>query len=1202
MIDIVNKSEVAYKIMIRTGWVPEKGLGRLENGRKIPVSHETNSYCKNLVETVGRLLGNVNDNVEQCEERGRSCLGCDVRKKEVYTIFNDVEGYLSEDEVIPSLPKLPEVTVDVYGREINALIDTGSQITGITTELYEYIKSQVGKLPEVPIPKIQIRGAFGSRSESVRQLVLINIGLGSTQIETPVLVLRRLPKSILLGFDWLERVKGVIKCGPEKNLTIEHLGVKTGVTIGSQNETEMLGAVVNSIEIKSALKNHESENITEVINSIQSEETELSVEGFVSSLELGPDHKALLLPVLQKNKEVFTQKLGLTNKYTHEIKMADETPFVKRSYPIPFAHREQVKEKIEELEQLGVIKREATPYCSPLTYTKKKDGSVRLLLDARELNKRMVGDSEAPPLTSEILQSFHGVNYISLIDLNNAYFQIPIHDKSTKYTGFTFMGKTYTYAVLPQGLKTSVASFSRAMDIILGGEVRAFCANYLDDLIVYTKGDLSLHLDHLGQVLGRLREANMTCNIEKCNFLQVEVKLLGHVVSTKGIQMDPDKTKAIQDFPVPKTVKQVRAFLGLINYFRRFIMKYGEETKPLCELLRKDVKWRWTQVESDCFERVKRLFLETVMLIHPDPLKTYYLQTDSSAIGISGCVYQLSDSGEELVVGFCSKGLSEAEMRWTVTEQELWAIIYSLTKFETYLRGTKLVIRTDHKSLTFLHSCKLLSARMIRWVHYIGRFDYCIEYVKGKENVVADVLSRHITGVTDVQTSQNQGPQMNLFRATNSKSVREQFKSLETQQNKDESLKKIIEKICKPGTIDGDRDCLNYTLKDGILYYVNPKTGNRALVVPETMQRELITNVHEEIGHFGRFKVVALLKNRYYFANMSRKIAKVLRECAVCQQSKHEVASHSGPSKPVIAKEIGETVFADLYGPLPTGTFGYKYIFVVQDAFSKFIKLYPLRKATGGSVINCIRKFHATLHIKHVITDNGSQFISRVWEDGLAQLGIQLSHTSVRNPRPNSTERVNKELSRMFRTYCDRSHRSWVTLIPQIEDCYNKVIHTSTGFSPTEVLLGQSTRLETDKLLTAYKQSKLTTSDVDEIRQIVHENLLKAAKSRETTYNKNHRLVRFNIGDYVKLKTFPKSEASKKLTKKFTRPFIGPFKVGAIPHENVYTLVCPETNKIKGNYNAIHLFKYYINTGERAIKSPVTSSIVDQVFELAPKR
>lgn len=231
------------------------------------------------------------------------------------------------------------------------------------------------------------------------------------------------------------------------------------------------------------------------------------------------EFKRVLLPVLLDNRKAFAEKSGRTKKYEHVIRMTDETPFATRGYPVPFAYREKVENKIKEFEALGIIKRESTSYCSPLTYTLKRDGSVRILLDARELNKKMEGDVESPPLTSEILQSFQGVQFMSILDLNDAYFQIPLEKESTKYTGFTFNGKSYTYNVLPQGLKTSVGSFSRAIDLILGPELKEFSIAYLDDLCVYTKGgkgaDIQLHAEHIGRVLEKLREAGLTCKLEK---------------------------------------------------------------------------------------------------------------------------------------------------------------------------------------------------------------------------------------------------------------------------------------------------------------------------------------------------------------------------------------------------------------------------------------------------------------------------------------------------------------------------------------------------------------------------------------------------------------------------------------------------------------------------------------------------------------
>lgn len=1119
--------------------------------------------------SIGVLLENQFNHVIECDEEGLACDLCTSRGREVLSISHELDelDYLGVDY---SLPRLPEIGVDVYGMRISALIDTGSQISAITRELHDSIRKERGDLPEIAIPAIQVQGAFGSRSESANRMVLIELSLGGTIIETSMLILHRLPRSMILGYDWLEHVKGIVECGRERTLSIEHLGVRTSVKINSSCELKRLGGRDNANMINTMLE-------TDAQPAVYNEASEKinnsgKVATYLDEMGLNDEQKKLLLPVLNRYSRVFTDELGLTDRYEHVIELIDDTPFIKRSYPIPLAYREEIKRELDGLEGLGVIRQEATPCCSPLTFTKKRDGTIRLLLDARELNKKMVGDAGAPPLTSEIIQSFYGVNYISLIDLNNAYFQIPLHPDSRKYTGFTFMGKTYTYCVLPQGLKTSVAGFSRAMDSILEG-VREFCINYIDDIVVFTKGDLKLHLEHLDQVLSRLEAARLTSRKEKCKFLCVEVKLLGHIVNTKGVQMDPDRVRAILDFPAPRTIKQLRGFLGLINYFRRFVSKYSEEVRPLCDLLKQNKRWSWTQEVDGCFKRVKTLFVDTVLLAHPNPKDIYYLQTDSSNIGVAGYIYQLTSEGEERVIGFCSKSLSETERRWTVTEQELWAIIYSLSKFETYLRGARLVIRTDHKSLTFLQSCKLLSARMIRWVSYIGQFNYTIEHVKGSLNTVADVLSRHISGVTDILTNKTVGPEMNLFEIPTGRLIKNNWEEIREHQGRD----RVVSEITKRIKVGSESEARHYRLIDGILYRIEIGSGRSRLYVPENLQTELITSIHEEVGHFGRYKVLALMKRRYYFTEMARKIGQVVRACDVCQKSKHALETHSGPIKTVIAREIGERVFCDIYGPIPAGRFGHKYVFVMQDAFSKLIRLYSLRQASGRASLTCVRKFHEQVKIKVLCSDRGANFTSRIFESGVRQLGIVLTHTSIRNPRPNSTERVNRELGRMFRTYCEKSHCSWVDVLPKIEDCYNQVIHTTTGYTPNEIVWGTGTRLSTDNDKIIGGGLGLQQEPLELVRERARQNMLKSAESREFHYNKNHKLVCFDIGDLVKLKKFAKSDASKKVTKKFARLFEGPYVIGAIPSSNVYTLIDKQTNKIKGNYNAIHLFRYYVN-------------------------
>ncbi|CAK1596186.1 unnamed protein product [Parnassius mnemosyne] len=321
-----------------------------------------------------------------------------------------------------------------------------------------------------------------------------------------------------------------------------------------------------------------------------------------------------------------------------------------------------MEEKLNEMEQAGIITRTSTPYSSPLTFTLKKDGSIRVLLDARSINKKMVAETEKPPIQLDVLNSFHGANYITTIDLNNAYFQIPINKDGRKYTGFTFNGKSYVYNVLPQGLKTSVGSFSRAMNLILGPEVQEFCVNYLDDLAIITTGTLDKHLEHIDIVLSKLNKAGLTCNLQKCEFICKEIKMLGYIISTEGIKTDPDKIRAIQEFPAPKKIKQLRAFLGLCNFYRRFIPNYSESIIPLCELLKKGRKFQWSGKEQKAFDFIKQQFINTIQLHHPDFNKPYYLQTDCSGVGMAGVLYQIDDNNEMRILGYHSKALKGPEL------------------------------------------------------------------------------------------------------------------------------------------------------------------------------------------------------------------------------------------------------------------------------------------------------------------------------------------------------------------------------------------------------------------------------------------------------------------------------------------------------------------------------------------------------------
>ena len=1132
-------NSVAYKIMVRTGWTPGEPLGKSNKGILKPIeakgqSGRTGLGFMNVIKCISGLI-ETRFNLLSAEKM--------IKNDLVNTVFDEDQR---TKEYIEGMR--PDIYVVCEGLKIMALLDTGSDITCISEALYKEIKGLNNKIPLIPVKGFQIRGAVGQRSAKISNQTILNVELTpGLKLDIPFLIVPGLVRSIILGFDFMKQNKLEIKIGKDIGVSLVHEGKTFFIFFKRLNDTMNV-------------------NITDSVNSNEQRD-------FVSEVKIGCDigkeEKDKLINLLQNYDSLFTTKLGRANCYEHKIVMQHENPLMKRSYPIPYAYKDKMEQKLNEMEEMGIISRASTPYSSPLTFALKKDGSVRVLLDARGINKHMVAETEKPPMQIDVLNSFHGANYITTIDLNNAYFQIPINEEGKKYTGFTFNGKSYVYNVLPMGLKTSVGSFSRAMDTILGPDVREFCVNYLDDLAIITTGTLEKHLEHIERVLQKLSDAGLTCNLKKCEFICKEVKMLGFIISTDGIRTDPDKIKAIREFPVPKKVKQVRAFLGLCNFYRRFIPRYNENIVPLCELLKKGKKWFWGEKEQKAFDDLKERFIKTLMLHHPDFTKPYYVQTDCSGIGLAGVLYQYDDKGEMRVLGFHSKALKGPELNWTTTEQEFYAVVSTLKKFETYLRGTKVYIRTDHKALLFVPSMKLYNSRVTRWILYLEQFNYEVEHVSGKMNIVPDILSRYPPSSELIQEEKTICPEIAYTEKSTNKDLNKNLRDIKNLQNQDPVASQILNELRNNIGESANRLSSRCFIKDEKLYI---KVGERdVLFLPAILIKDVTNQIHEEMGHQGAYKVIKYVRDRFYWPNLTKDIKIIVNKCHICQLSKCNNFKYFGPCQPIVTQNIGDLVMADLYGPLPSGKFGYQYILVVQDTFSKFVKLYPLRNATAKTVVTKIKQFVQIIQPKAIMTDNGSQFISKHWKKSLNELGVNTIYTTVRNPRPNSTERVNKELGRMFRTLCHDNHKSWATRLPDIEKLYNNTTHDSTGFTPCEVLYGEPNKMTFDR----YLQMPREKLNISEVREKVRKNLKEQSEMRRKKYDARHKLIKFHVGDLVKIKRVTQSSAESKQISKFDLLYEGPYRVASIPFENVYILVDPESGDVRGKFNAMHLSKYY---------------------------
>ena len=343
--------------------------------------------------------------------------------------------------------------------------------------------------------------------------------------------------------------------------------------------------------------------------------------------------------LLAKYTTLFSSTLTVIKGVRHRIKLSDDRPFVQKAYPIPIAYKSLVQEKIEEMLTQGIIKKEKTAYINPLLVVKKKDGGIRLCLDARRLNSITIPENDVPPRIDDILLNFYGAKYFSSIDFTASYWQIELHPEDRKYTGFLFNSCSYVFQRVAFGLKNSGAALIRCLDDILGPELKKCLTVYVDDILV-ASSTFPEHLTQLSLLFETLLKANVSINLSKSQFCCKEIKFLGHILSGKGVRPSPEKISAIETAPPPVNVKQLRAFLGLCNFYVKFVQKYSFLTLPLLRLLKKGTPWKWEEAQDKAFKNMKQCFLDSVMLGFSDFSRKIFVQTDSSDLGLGAVIFQ----------------------------------------------------------------------------------------------------------------------------------------------------------------------------------------------------------------------------------------------------------------------------------------------------------------------------------------------------------------------------------------------------------------------------------------------------------------------------------------------------------------------------------------------------------------------------------
>lgn len=557
-----------------------------------------------------------------------------------------------------------------------------------------------------------------------------------------------------------------------------------------------------------------------------------------SCVNLSPSEAAQFKTLLLDYQHSFSaskQDIGRTSNVTHSINTGQSAPIKQPLRRTPLSRRTIIQEEVDKMLKQEVIESSASPWASPVVLVKKKDGSYRFCIDYRKLNDVTIKDSYPLPRIDDTLDALQGnssTRYFSTLDLASGYWQVAMNPADAPKTAFTTPEGLFQFKTMPFGLCNAPATFERLMESVLAGLHWKTCLVYLDDIIVFSSS-FQEHLQRLREVFQRLQDAGLKISPKKCTFLCQSVKFLGHIVTAHGIATDPEKTEAIQNWPQPTNLTQVKSFLGTCSYYRRFIPNFADLAKPLHKLTMKNERFIWSDNCTKAFQQLKRHLSSTPVLAYPCATGQFLLDCDASQDSAGAVLSQLQ-AGEERVIAYYSHAFSKQERNYCTTRRELLAVILAVKQFHHYLYGTKFIVRTDHGSLTWLHRFKNPEGQLARWLELLSSYDFSIEFRPGRHHLNADGLSR-IPCVECRSCQSNEvrylPSEVGPIRAVQTRSQRQKEK---TTQEKEKATQEIVNSAVLPGngvppTAEVGRDKTNIVR--------NPRQG--PLEISEIRQAQL---------------------------------------------------------------------------------------------------------------------------------------------------------------------------------------------------------------------------------------------------------------------------------------------------------------------------------------------------------------------------
>lgn len=867
------------------------------------------------------------------------------------------------------------------------------------------------------------------------------------------------------------------------------------------------------------------------VNSMIQDDSNMIMELTSKLSNLDKNLQDQVTSIFQKHLSVLSN-IGSVKTGELKLNLKENKCIYYRPYRLSPHEREKVKEIVQSLLDNGVIRESDSPFASPVILVKKKDGNDRLCIDYRSLNKIIEKDRYPLPLIEDQIDKLGKAKYYISIDMKNGFHQIPVSPDSVKYTAFITPDGHYEFLKMPFGICNGPSVFQRAI-------TKAVChlqflLVYIDDILIpFTT--IEEGLDYLEQTISALSSAGFTINLKKCKFFVTTIEYLGRQISNEGVRPSESKVSALVNSPIPKNIKQVRQFMGLASYFRKFIPNFATRTACITMLTKKGQRWNWGVEQDIARKYVIDHLTSTPPLSIFDPEQYTELHTDASSLGYGGILIQKIE-GQTKIVGYYSKRTSPAESKYSSYDLETLAIFNAMKHFRVYLLGIQFKLVTDCNAIKATMNKRDLSPRVARWWTYLQDFQFEIIYRKGKYISHVDFFSRNPVDIPTVQCTVNASNDPQSW--------------LEVAQYNDSETQTLIDKI-RTGELDENQ----YIVQNNLLYYKIHPDSSPKLYIPKGTRLNILRLFHDQNCHVGYEKTINKIREHFWFPGMAAFVKKYLMHCLVCVQRKGHHGPKQGFLHPIKKTAIPfHTIHLDCTGPFTRSNEGYKHILLIIDGFTKFCILKPLKTLTSDELVPIIRETVTLFGTPSlVITDRGTNFSSTQIQSLFQELNIEHHLIATGIPRGNGqVERYVSTVTNLLNTACNNDSSDWPNELWRVQQSINTTTQKSTGFSPLRLLIGIDANIPPIQALlddVLDGNPPVPPINIQADRELAYERLIQVAEKFKKRFDSTRRNnVVFAVGDLVYVSQ--EHRRNDKLQPKFK----GPYEISSLLPNDRYAL------------------------------------------------